>query len=57
MATFDITISRPGQVNNAGAVDALNLKQFGGEIMTEFERMTVFKDKHFVRTISGGKSA
>lgn len=57
MATFDITISRPGQVNSAGDAFALNLKQFGGETLTEFERLTVFKDKHFTRTISGGRSA
>lgn len=57
MATFDITISRPGQINNAGAVDALNLKQFGGEVLTEFQRLTVFKDKHFTRTIQNAKAA
>lgn len=35
------TVSRVGQVNQAGAVDALFLKQFGGEILTEFEETTV----------------
>lgn len=57
MATFDVVISRPGQVNNTGDAYALNLKQFGGETLTEFERITVFKDKHFTRSISGGRSA
>lgn len=52
-----ITISRTAQINAAGADDALNLKQFGGEILVEYERSTVFKDKHFMRTIQNGKSA
>jgi hypothetical protein len=44
-------------VNTAGADDALFLKQFGGEILTEFEESTVFKSRHFVRQIKNGKSA
>jgi hypothetical protein len=51
------TVSRVGQINTAGAVDALFLKQFGGEILTEFEESTVFKSRHFVRQIRNGKSA
>jgi hypothetical protein len=51
------TVSRLGQSNQAGAVDALFLKLFGGEVILEFERSTVFKDRHTVRQISGGKSA
>jgi hypothetical protein len=51
------TVSRLGQVNAANAVDALFLKQFGGEILTEFENMTKFKGRHFVRQIRNGKSA
>jgi hypothetical protein len=51
------TVSRIAQINGAGAVDALLLKQFGGEILTEFAQATVFKERHFVRQISGGKSA
>lgn len=51
------SLSRLGQVNQGGAVDALFLKQFGGEILTEFEQATVFKGRHFVRQIRNGKSA
>lgn len=49
--------SRVGQVNGAGDVNALFLKIFGGEILTAFNRATVFADKHMVRNISHGKSA
>lgn len=51
------TVSRLGQVNTTGADDALFLKQFGGEILREFERATHFKNRHFVRQIRNGKSA
>lgn len=51
------TVSRLGQINAAGADDALFLKQFGGEILTEFEESTVFKSRHFVRQITNGKTA
>jgi hypothetical protein len=43
--------------NLGGDADALFLKQFGGEILTEFEENTVFKSRHFVRQIKNGKSA
>lgn len=46
-----------GQVNGAGATDALFLKIFSGEVLTAFETATVTADKHFVRTITSGKSA
>jgi hypothetical protein len=46
-----------GQVNGAGATDALFLKVFSGEVLTAFETASVTRDKHFVRTISSGKSA
>ena len=51
------TVSRIGQSNAAGAVDALFLKQFGGEILLEFEETTKFKSRHFVRQIRNGKTA
>lgn len=51
------TVSRLGQINTAGAVDALFLKLFAGEVLTEFERKLVFKERHFVRPIQNGKSA
>lgn len=50
-------VSRVGQVNVSGDVDALFLKQFGGEILAEFEESTVFKSRHFVRQIANGKTA
>lgn len=50
-------VSRVGQINKANDADALFLKQFGGEILTEFEKSTVFKTRHFVRQIKNGKSA
>ena len=57
MANGDTTPSRVGQVNSAGAVDALFLKKFAGEILTTFEENNVFKGLHTIRTIDSGKSA
>ncbi len=57
MAAPDSVVSRLGQANAAGAVDALFLKVFGGEVLTMFNRVAVFTDKHFVRQIASGKSA
>lgn len=50
-------VSRLGQINGAGATDALFLKVFAGEVLTSFEKTNVMMDKHQVRTISNGKSA
>lgn len=51
----DATPSRPGNdgSNNLG----LFLKVFSGEVLTAFNNKQVMMDKHFVRTISQGKSA
>jgi len=57
MANGDTSPSRVGQVNSAGAVDALFLKKFAGEILTTFEENNVFKSLHTIRTIESGKSA
>ena len=57
MAPPSTSLSRLGQINKAGNVDALFLKQFGGEILVEFNKNNVFKERHFVRQISNGKSA
>jgi len=46
-----------GQINGAGPTDAMFLKVFSGEVLTAFETASVVLDKHFVRTISSGKSA
>lgn len=51
------TVSRLGQVNAAGDVNAMFLKLFGGEVFTAFEVNTVFRDKHYSRQISNGRSA
>ncbi len=53
----DANPSRLGQANATGATDALFMKLFSGEVMTAFEQGTVFLNHHFVRSISGGKSA
>lgn len=51
------TVSRLGQINGAGDVNALFLKVFSGEVLTEFERTCIFKPLHYVRQIPNGKSA
>lgn len=53
----DALVSRIGQINGQGAVDALFLKVFAGEVLTSFEKTNVMMDKHQVRTITNGKSA
>lgn len=53
----NMTVSHLGQIDTTGAVDALFLKQFGGEVLTAFEEVNVMADKHYVRTITNGKSA
>lgn len=55
MANADV--SRLGQENASGDVDALFLKVFSGEVLTSFEQNTVMMERHQVRTISNGKSA
>jgi len=50
-------VSRLGQINKSGDADALFLKTFSGEIITTFETASVILDRHFVRTITSGKSA
>jgi len=51
------TVTRVGQINQAGDVDAIFLKQFGGEVLVAFDNATVTMGRHQVRTISNGKSA
>lgn len=50
-------VSRLGQINTAGDNSALFLKLFSGEVLTAFEIACVFADKHFIQSISSGKSA
>jgi len=54
---LDSTTSRIGQVNGSGDPLAIFLEVFGGEVLAQFEKDTMFKDRHFVRSISSGKSA
>jgi len=49
--------SRLGQVNELGAVDALFLKVFSGEVITAFETMVILKELTRQRQITSGKSA
>lgn len=51
------TVTRIGQANGAGDTDALFLKVFSGEVISQFEKHTVTLDKHSIRTIQAGKSA
>lgn len=53
----NLIMSRPGQVNKQGDVDALFLQMFSGEVLTAFEENNVMKDLHRMRTIEHGKSA
>lgn len=46
-----------GQVNSAGATDALFLKVFGGEVLAAFEEVNVTVPRHMVKSIASGKSA
>jgi len=57
MAAPNMTVDRVGQVNQSGDVDALFLKQFGGEIMAIFENKLVIETAHMQRNISNGQSA
>lgn len=51
------TVLSIGQINGAGATDALFLKVFGGEVLAAFQEANKVMDKHTVRQISSGKSA
>jgi hypothetical protein len=51
------TVNAIGQINGAGATDALFLKMFGGEVITSFNNATVTQDKQMIRDIQSGKSA
>lgn len=53
----DAILSRPGQNNKTGDVDALFLKVFSGEVLTAFEEVNIMKELHKMRTITNGKSA
>lgn len=52
----DNNVVRLGQLNNAGSPDALWLKILG-QVEVAFRRNTAFMERHFVQSISQGKSA
>lgn len=52
----DNTVNRLGQINNTGLSDALFLKVYA-EVLAAYNRTTKFKDRHYVRSITSGKSA
>lgn len=51
------TVSRLGQVNQAGDAEAIFLKVFSGEVLTSFQRASATAGRHMVKTITSGKSA
>lgn len=51
------TVSNLGQVNGAGATDALFLKVFAGEVLSAFQKATVTENRTMHRAIANGKSA
>ncbi len=53
----DANVTRLGQINGAGAVDATFAKIYAGEVLTSFEKATVMADRHMIRSIDSGKSA
>jgi len=57
MAAPDLTLTRPGQADLSGDVDALFLKVFGNEVLTAFAETNVAMSRHTVRSIKSGKSA
>lgn len=55
MANANVT--RIGQINGSGDVDALFLMKFAGEVLTAFEETNVALEHTMTRTIDSGKSA
>lgn len=57
MSAPDFLLIRGGQNLQSGDDRALFLKLYGGEVFTSFDENNVFSDRHYVRTITSGKSA
>jgi len=57
MAAPTMTVSRLGQSNLGGDVQALFLTQYAGGVLTTFANATKFLDKQIVRSIQSGDSA
>lgn len=51
------TPSRYGQINGAGAVDAIFLKVFAGEVLTAYDKNITLRERTRRRLIDSGKSA
>jgi len=51
------TPTRLGQVNVAGAVDALFLKMYAGMVIASYARHNQYESRAFIKTITAGKSA
>jgi len=51
------TVTRVGQINQGGDVDALFLKVFSGEVLTAFDATNVTQGRVQTRNIQNGKSA
>lgn len=51
----DATVQYGGGVDGASG-RALQLKLFGGEVLSAFQRRQIFMDKHRVKTLTSGKS-
>jgi len=57
MAAPDFTLTRGGQINQAGDDRALFLKTYGGEVFTAFDETNIFADLTYSRSLESGKSA
>jgi len=57
MSNLSSTVTRIGQINQSGDVDAIFLKKFAGEVIVSFEGSNVALERTQVRTITDGKSA
>lgn len=55
MAAPNMTVSRLGQSNLSGDVQALFLTRYAGEVLTTFANATKFVDKQLVRSIENGR--
>jgi hypothetical protein len=57
MSDFTNTVTRVGQINQSGPVDAIFLKKFAGEVIVAFEGTNVALERTQTRSIENGKSA
>lgn len=57
MSAPNMTVSRIGQNNLSGDVQALFLTRYAGEVLTTFRNAVKYLDKHLIRTIENGDSA